>query len=920
MNKKLLVTLAILTIAVLFTFGAYATEEAATVYATDKLETAIAELGTNGGTIVVSSDITLGEALEIPEQAGNLTITSENGAKLILGNSVLFEKNTNSNVITLDLPVVANESVIYGGFNSVVFTENFAVTGTLDFYGGYYNVESVDGATTTTPSFYYAQNELITAELPYDITVNGGTFRHFAGGNYRLGLSSLLGSIAAPITITINGGTFGEGVTYNNSTALKIDRAFSISGQSILADDATLTINGGVFNTPIYAQGYIGMTSTRTSACSQYVNSDSKFYAIDGDIAITVSGGTLNGCELSASQITASYTQLLRGNFTLTVGENAVLANGMVFDATQVKAYEGGSSVASVTYPASTSVTVKRFDNVNGAAVTYDEPLRIACIGDSITQGSRALINGAENFELGSYPAQLYKKMFDLGEDVVIANYGCGATKVIDYSGLGYTSGLAYTLSMEETDPDYVIIGLGTNDAASTTYTYGMQERFYEEYKAFVLGYEALASTETVFGTSAIYRNSTDVAAVCNIRSIQDNVLTELEAAGMGTKYIDLYALTLGEALDGTLLSSDLLHPDVEGYAIYADKIYDAIRNGVTEVANFEMADIYVSADGTNNAECTEANPTSNISIAFAKATDNSVIHIIGTYNYTKVGNANYGFPTPLNANNLTIKGEGEEAVLNLNGKHLHIKNDTTFDNIGIYTTGGGALHFACGYNNVTFTESFKSKAALLAAGFIALGDDKTSGWYNSRESISSSDDCVIIVNGGDFDYVLGGNYLFSNYKPSIYGTYSGNLTMNIGSGVTFTALDAAGKGQIRNGACGQNYLTGNITFNVAAWPAADIIREYSWLGNADESASYDARNNTGTVTVNLVGGLERTVAKAGDVDLDGTVGIKDVIALLDYTLNGVPADVKSSYNPGYFGITSIKLIDVVHALNGLVK
>ena len=902
MNKKILAFLVALTLAVVMAVG---------VSAADTFVDAVNALEGKGGTVTITSNTTVANGTVIPEQSGDLTIVAANGAKLTIAGTLQFEKNTNDNVITLDLPVVANESVIYGGFNSVTFGENFAVSGTLDFYGGFYNVESTDGATTTTPEYYYAQNKIITCELPYDIVVNAGTFRHFMGGNYRLGYSSLLGSIAAPITVTINGGTFGTGVSYDADTALKIDKAFSISGMSILADDATLTINGGTFNTPIYAQGYIGQTSTRTSGCSQYVNSDKKFYAIDGNIAININGGTLNGFEVGATQITAAYQQLVRGNYTVTVSEDATLANGIIFDATQVKGYEGSTSKATLT--TAKTVDAVRFDVVNGETKTYEEPLRIACIGDSITQGSRAVIGGVENFELGSYPAQLYEKMFNLGEDVIVANYGCGATKVMDYSGLGYTTGLAYTLSMEETDPDYVIIGLGTNDAASTTYTYGMQERFYEEYTAFVAGYEALASTDMVFGTSAIYRVGTDVPAVANVRGLQDMALNALADEGKDVTYIDLYALTLDEALAGTLLSGDNLHPHVAGYKIYADHIYDAIRNGVVTVDGFEQEHIWVSASGTNNMVATEQNPTNNLAIAMAKAGDNSTIHIVGRYDYTKAGNANWGMPTPVNVNKITFKGEGTDAAIYLNSKQLHIKTDAEFDNIGFYTTEGGALHIACGYNNVTFTETFKSSKALFAAGMITFGEDKTQGWYNSRESISSDDDCVITVNGGDFDYFLGGNYLFGNYAAAIYGTYSGNMTINIGPNVVI-------RSQIRNGACGQNYLTGNITLNVASWPAGYVVREFGWLGNADESAHYNILNNTGTITVNFLNGLENGVAKAEDINADGTVNVADALEMLNYVLNGMPASIKNSYSPYYYGILDVDLLEVVRMIKKTVQ
>ena len=251
---------------------------------------------------------------------------------------------------------------------------------------------------------------------------------------------------------------------------------------------------------------------------------------------------------------------------------------------------------------------------------------------------------------------------------------------------------------------------------------------------------------------------------------------------------------------------------------------------------------------------------------------------------------------------------------MSTNAKHFHIKNDATFDNIGIYTTESGAIHIACGYNNVTFTETFKSKAALLAAGVVAFNEDKTSGWYNSRESVGSDEDCTITVNGGDFSYFMGGNYLYNgNYSLAIYGTYSGNMTINVGPNVVI-------RDNIRNGACGQNYLTGTITLNLATWPEGKLVREYSWLGGSNESKEYKPSNNTGTITVNFAEGLERTVAKAGDIDTDGMVDIKDMLLMLDYVLNGAPASVVNAYSPYYYGITTYRLLDVVSALKALAK
>ncbi|MBQ6893088.1 MAG: hypothetical protein IJN48_02690, partial [Clostridia bacterium] len=133
---------------------------------------------TNGGEIVVSGNLSL-SAVTFPEVNGNVSIK---GGSLTLLGDVSFAKNTNSNVITLDLPVTSNAgATIFGGFNSIVFGENFEVNGSVDFYGG---VDALPG-TQGQHDANYALNATMVTELPYSITVKNGTFGAFAGGNLR---------------------------------------------------------------------------------------------------------------------------------------------------------------------------------------------------------------------------------------------------------------------------------------------------------------------------------------------------------------------------------------------------------------------------------------------------------------------------------------------------------------------------------------------------------------------------------------------------------------------------------------------------------------------------------------------------------------------------------------------------------------
>lgn len=924
--KKLLTLLLLAAVLVLGVFAA----EGKTVYVShtaaaggdgsaaapyNNLLVSLTALDGEGGTVVLVGDVTVGATFTVPEQTGDLTFTSENGAKLIVNSTLRLAQNTNDNTVIFDLPYTADDDgAIFGGFNSVYFTENFVGDAPVDFYGGV-PCDQAGSSYSTDEATNLVNNPKYITELPYSITVDGGNFRVFTGGNRRLQANDYnryIGAIAAPLTVTINAGTFTPTVSFTADSALKLDTVFSLSGESFLSDDATLTINGGTFNTPIYVHGYIGRTSTRSSASAVVVKSDAKYYAADGDVTVTINGGIFNGCEIGIEQNAATYNRLHRGDFTLTIADAAVLADGMVVDATQVKAYEGETATA--TLVTNHNVTVKRFDVVNGETQSYEEPIRIACIGDSITQGT-----SSGDFEISSYPAQLYEQAVAAGKDVIISNYGCGATKVMNYSGLWYNYGLAYVLSMEETDADYFVIGLGTNDAGSVRTSQGQMDQFYEMYTDFVLGYEALPDTKTVYGTSAIFRNGTDLGAMV-VRDLQAQVLKEQKAAGKKVQYIDLYALTLDKALTGTdktnneFLHTDLLHPHATGYTHYADKIFHALFNGVYEVENFEMTDVWVDATADKNNPGTKEQPTSNLAVALSKAAPEATVHIIGTYTYDKLSDY-VAFDTPLHTKHLTIKGEGDDAVLSMNSKMLNINSDLTFDNITVRYSGSTALYITANYNNVTFTETAKTlgtSKAIFSAGYWSFKDDPvaSSTLYTSPESISSDKDCTITLDGGSFLYFIGGNLHWGGNKGSVYGTYSGDMTINIGENVVLTDY-------VLNGINGMNYLTGTITANINSWPAGAVIRDYSKITNDSLLAkTYNESLNTGTITVNRGEGVTNEVILTGDFDGDNDIDLADTLYLLKQMVSGM----EDFDTMRFYDRDKIELIHVLRALKKCVE
>ncbi|MDC0700405.1 glycoside hydrolase family 127 protein, partial [Blautia wexlerae] len=98
------------------------------------------------------------------------------------------------------------------------------------------------------------------------------------------------------------------------------------------------------------------------------------------------------------------------------------------------------------------TITVVLRDEVAGP------PIRIACVGDSITYGDRI-----SDPSTGSYPAQLQKM---LGSGYEVGNFGVNNTTMMIKGSNPYMNKSRYTDSLAF-EPDIVVIMLGTNDGRS---------------------------------------------------------------------------------------------------------------------------------------------------------------------------------------------------------------------------------------------------------------------------------------------------------------------------------------------------------------------------------------------------------------------------------------------------------------------
>lgn len=194
-------------------------------------------------------------------------------------------------------------------------------------------------------------------------------------------------------------------------------------------------------------------------------------------------------------------------------------------------------------------------------------PIRIACVGDSITEGV-----GASNKAKTSYPARLQEL---LGDGYVVGNFGHGGTTVTSYLKFSeYTDSLKF-------EPDVVLIFLGTNDCINMTDP-SKVTAWKNAYENLLTIYQNLPSNPRIYAVTSLYRND-----YTQRRWTLENVIVPAQkevAALKNVPVIDLYELTKEYFASAFYNAGDRLHPTDTGYVYLAEAIASALTGGPTSV------------------------------------------------------------------------------------------------------------------------------------------------------------------------------------------------------------------------------------------------------------------------------------------------------------------------------------------------
>ncbi len=208
-------------------------------------------------------------------------------------------------------------------------------------------------------------------------------------------------------------------------------------------------------------------------------------------------------------------------------------------------------------------------------------PIRIACIGDSITAGV-----GTSHAPTKSYPAKLQEM---LGDRYEVGNFGHSAATLSRKGWLPYW-GLDELRLAKQFAPNIVVINLGTNDGDPRNWP-ASKNSFVPEYKDLIRTFRALPSNPKVFVCLTVpnfekRQPIIDSAVIPLLKQISREA---------NAPYVDLYSPLAGKVE----LFPDQLHPNDEGARIMAEIVAEAIEDPAARKQKWKL----MSADSVEDDE-----------------------------------------------------------------------------------------------------------------------------------------------------------------------------------------------------------------------------------------------------------------------------------------------------------------------------
>ncbi len=254
-------------------------------------------------------------------------------------------------------------------------------------------------------------------------------------------------------------------------------------------------------------------------------------------------------------------------------------------------------------------------------------PIKVACIGNSITQGF-----GQTNSN--SYPNQLDTL---LGDNYEVRNFGVGGTTMLKNGDSPYWNEGSLT-SAKQFEPNIVIILLGTNDSKPHNWTFGGD--FYNDYISMINEFSSLESEPQIFVGSPPPA-FIDTFGIRN-QVISEEIIPIVDSikSKFKTYSIDFY----NNMLTMAYLFPDGIHPDAEGYKEMSKIAANSILNREPGFIEYFYSSKQLFEEGQSGKLYWKTSQNSQVTLdgEFVNYYDSLIISQTETTTYTLIASGDF--------------------------------------------------------------------------------------------------------------------------------------------------------------------------------------------------------------------------------------------------------------------------------------
>jgi acyl-CoA thioesterase-1 len=198
---------------------------------------------------------------------------------------------------------------------------------------------------------------------------------------------------------------------------------------------------------------------------------------------------------------------------------------------------------------------------ISALTIQAQPKLKVACIGNSITEGT-----GLEDGK--RYPQQLQQLAGDRYE---VRNFGLDGTSILKKGDVSYWQEGKYKEALSW-NPDIIVIEFGTHDSKPQNWIYS--EDFEPEYTAFIKSFKSLSGNHKIYIClpTPVYKDDTEASDLV----INDEIIPMIKKISSAQRVLllDLYAALSGKPE----FFPDGIHPNADGAKLIAEEVYKNIR------------------------------------------------------------------------------------------------------------------------------------------------------------------------------------------------------------------------------------------------------------------------------------------------------------------------------------------------------